>query len=183
MLLFSAATSNCQSPKIVDHRERLVAISYEASQEAALEGMLDAVAAKCARLTACLTLFDLTLQLLASQAASCSLTVWISFASSTAVSCTSPQPTGRWRGMELTVRPYKEAKDTWALGSTEEVAQLLEDSLIALAAISASRYVGGVRWVAWLCGVLAGQRAARAAGKASASAFGLLPMQPHTFGG
>jgi hypothetical protein len=45
------------------------------------------------------------------------------------------------------VRAYRDAKDTWLLAGTDDVSQLLEDSLIALAAIAASRYVGGVRWV------------------------------------
>lgn len=53
----------------------------------------------------------------------------------------------RWRGVEFVVRPYKDAKDTWLLGGVEEVSALLEDSLIALGAIAASRYVGGIRWV------------------------------------
>ncbi len=44
------------------------------------------------------------------------------------------------------MRPYREAKDTWLLGGVEPVAQLLDDSLLALGAIAASRYVGGIRW-------------------------------------
>lgn len=53
--------------------------------------------------------------------------------------------THRWRGVEFAVRPYKEFKDTWLLAGVDEITQLLEDSLIAIAAISASRYVGGIR--------------------------------------
>jgi len=47
--------------------------------------------------------------------------------------------------VEFSVRPYREAKDTWLLGGVDETTQLLEDSLIALGTIAASRYVGGIR--------------------------------------
>ena len=47
--------------------------------------------------------------------------------------------------MELVVKPYKDAKDTWLLGPVDEVDQLVEDSLIALGAVAASRHVGGIR--------------------------------------
>lgn len=56
-----------------------------------------------------------------------------------------PAHTPRWRGVELTVRPYKGAKDTWVLGGAADVMALLEDSGVALAAVAASRFVGGIK--------------------------------------
>lgn len=56
-------------------------------------------------------------------------------------------PNRRWRGVEFVVRPYKGAKDTWVLGGAAGVAALLDDSGVALAAVRASRYVGGIKWV------------------------------------
>ena len=81
--------------QLARQRDRVCAISTEATQEAALEGMLRKVQEK-------------------------------------------------WAGVELTVKQYKEAKDAYILGSTEEVQAVLEDSLVMMATISSSRYVTGL---------------------------------------
>ncbi|KAK9815239.1 hypothetical protein WJX72_000483 [[Myrmecia] bisecta] len=51
----------------------------------------------------------------------------------------------KWSGVEFTVRPYKETKDMCVLGSVDDVMALLEDSLVMMATISASRFVSGIR--------------------------------------
>eukprot|EP00898_Chlorokybus_atmophyticus_P006606 jgi/Chlat1/6947/Chrsp52S06617 len=51
----------------------------------------------------------------------------------------------RWAGIELTVVPYKDAKDTYILGGVEEVIAALDESLVAMSTITASRYVTGIR--------------------------------------
>jgi hypothetical protein len=53
----------------------------------------------------------------------------------------------RWRGIEFVVKPYKDMKDVYTLGSLDEVLQALEDSKVTLSTILASRYVGGIRYV------------------------------------
>ena len=84
--------------QLASQRDRVCAISGEATQEAALEGMLRKVQDK-------------------------------------------------WTGVELTVKQYKEAKDAYILGSTEDVQAVLEDSLAMMAIISSSRFVAGMcRW-------------------------------------
>lgn len=49
----------------------------------------------------------------------------------------------RWTLVELTVRPYKDAKEMCVLGGVEDVMQVLEDSSVLLATIGASRFVTG----------------------------------------
>ena len=80
--------------QLTSQRDRVCAISAEATQEAALEGMLRKVQEK-------------------------------------------------WTGVELTVKQYKEAKDAYILGSTEDVQAVLEDSLAVLSTICSSRFVAG----------------------------------------
>ncbi|KAJ9505501.1 hypothetical protein QJQ45_023785, partial [Haematococcus lacustris] len=82
--------------KVVDHREELAVISNEATQEAALEAMLDKV-------------------------------------------------TDKWRHVEFSVVHYKDSKDTYILGGVDEVMVVLEDSMVAVGTISASRFVAGIR--------------------------------------
>lgn len=48
---------------------------------------------------------------------------------------------------KLTTSPagYKEQKDTYILGGVDEVMAVLEDSMVIVATISASRFVAGIR--------------------------------------
>ena len=82
--------------QVMDMKDRIVAISTEATQEAALEGMLKKVADK-------------------------------------------------WSVIEFTVLPFKESKDVFILGSVEEVVSVLEESMVTMATITASRFVAGIR--------------------------------------
>ena len=43
------------------------------------------------------------------------------------------------------VKPYKDMKDVYTIGSLDDVLQALEDSKVTLSTILASRYVGGIR--------------------------------------
>jgi dynein heavy chain len=51
----------------------------------------------------------------------------------------------KWRFTEFVVTPYKDLKDTYILGGVDEVMMVLEDSMVAVATISSSRFVGGIR--------------------------------------
>ena len=84
------------SMKIGEYKEKVVAISTEATQEASLEQLLHKVHTK-------------------------------------------------WNGVEFTVNAYKESKDTFILGSVDDVTATLEDSMVTMATITASRYVAGIR--------------------------------------
>ncbi|GAB1605440.1 dynein axonemal heavy chain 6 isoform X2 [Argonauta hians] len=50
-----------------------------------------------------------------------------------------------WKSVELTVLPYKDHKDTYILGGTDDIQQLWEDSNINIATISSSKYVGPIK--------------------------------------
>jgi hypothetical protein len=57
------------------------------------------------------------------------------------------QVNDRWRHVEFSVNSYKELKDCYILGGVDEVMVVLEDSMVVVATISASRFVAGIRWV------------------------------------
>ena len=78
------------------YKDRILAISTEATQEATLEGMLHKVQNK-------------------------------------------------WNSIEFTLNPYKESKDVFILGAVDEVILALEDSMVQMTTITASRYVAGIR--------------------------------------
>ena len=46
----------------------------------------------------------------------------------------------KWNTLEFTVLPFKDVKDAFILGSVEEVTAALEDSLVTMSTILASRY-------------------------------------------
>ncbi|KAG1666392.1 hypothetical protein FOA52_006501 [Chlamydomonas sp. UWO 241] len=50
----------------------------------------------------------------------------------------------KWRHMEFTCNAYKDLKDTYILGGVDEVMALLEDSLMTVGNIQASRFVTGI---------------------------------------
>ena len=76
--------------QVVEQKDAIVSVSMEASQEAALEDLLDKMSAK-------------------------------------------------WNHLEFSVLPFKDVKDAFILGSVEEVTATLEDSLVTMATILASR--------------------------------------------
>ena len=47
--------------------------------------------------------------------------------------------------MEFIVLPYKDYKDVFILGGTDEIQQLLDDSNINIATIASSRHVGPIK--------------------------------------
>jgi dynein heavy chain len=51
----------------------------------------------------------------------------------------------KWSDVEFGVLPYKEVKDTFILGGIEEVQVALEDSMVTMSTILASRFVAGIR--------------------------------------
>eukprot|EP00930_Biecheleria_cincta_P042962 TRINITY_DN29559_c0_g2_i1.p1 TRINITY_DN29559_c0_g2~~TRINITY_DN29559_c0_g2_i1.p1 ORF type:complete len:4097 (+),score=999.81 TRINITY_DN29559_c0_g2_i1:1152-12293(+) len=51
----------------------------------------------------------------------------------------------KWAEMELSLNSYKDSKDVFILGSTEEVTVELEDSLVNISTIAGSRFVGPIR--------------------------------------
>lgn len=75
---------------MVSQQEAVVTLSVEASQEAALEDLLDHISAK-------------------------------------------------WTVIDFTLSPFKDVKDAFILGSVEEVTAALEDSLVTMSTILASR--------------------------------------------
>eukprot|EP00106_Octopus_bimaculoides_P013835 XP_014781277.1 PREDICTED: dynein heavy chain 6, axonemal-like [Octopus bimaculoides] len=50
-----------------------------------------------------------------------------------------------WKSVELTVLSYKDYKDTYILGGTDDIQQLWEDSNINITTISSSKYVGPIK--------------------------------------
>ncbi len=51
----------------------------------------------------------------------------------------------KWKHVEFTVNNYKELKDSYILGGVDEVMVVLEDSMVVVGTISASRFVAGIR--------------------------------------
>lgn len=51
----------------------------------------------------------------------------------------------KWRNIEFVVNPYKEYKDTYILGGVDDVQAALQDSVLTMSTILASRYVTGIR--------------------------------------
>ena len=50
-----------------------------------------------------------------------------------------------WRDFEFVLNPYKESKDIFVLGGIDEVQAALDDSMVTIGTIMASRFVGGIR--------------------------------------
>ncbi|KAL3319655.1 Dynein heavy chain 6, axonemal [Cichlidogyrus casuarinus] len=50
-----------------------------------------------------------------------------------------------WRTMEFVVLPFKESKDVFILGGTDEIQQLWDDSNINISTIASSRHVGPIK--------------------------------------
>ena len=78
--------------QVVQRQPDVVTLSMEASQEAALEDLLDHISSK-------------------------------------------------WNSINFTVAPFKDVKDTFILGSVEDVTAALEDSMVTMSSILASRQV------------------------------------------
>eukprot|EP00891_Asterochloris_glomerata_P001497 jgi/Astpho2/1497/e_gw1.00026.129.1_t len=51
----------------------------------------------------------------------------------------------KWEGVEFVVKPFRDLKDTWLLAGVEDVQAVLEDSLVMMGTIAASRFVAGIR--------------------------------------
>ena len=47
----------------------------------------------------------------------------------------------KWNSIDFTVAPFKDVKDTFILGSVEDVTAALEDSMVTMSSILASRQV------------------------------------------
>ena len=47
--------------------------------------------------------------------------------------------TGKWANIEFAVHPYKDTKDVFILGGVEDVITVLEDSMLTMSTILASR--------------------------------------------
>lgn len=77
---------------MVQQQAEVVTLSMEASQEAALEDLLDNISSK-------------------------------------------------WSSIDLTVVPFKDVKDAFILGSVEDVTAALEDTMVTMSTILASRQV------------------------------------------
>ena len=52
---------------------------------------------------------------------------------------------GDWKQAKLEVAPYKDYKDYFIVSSTEEINELLEDSLVTLSNVLAARFVDNIR--------------------------------------
>ena len=76
--------------QVVQQQEAVVTLSVEASQEAALEDLLDHISTK-------------------------------------------------WNSIDFTLIPFKDVKDAFILGSLEDVTAALEDSMVTMSTILASR--------------------------------------------
>jgi len=50
-----------------------------------------------------------------------------------------------WRDFEFVLNPYKESKDVFVLGGIDEVQAALDDSMVTIGTIMASRFVAGIR--------------------------------------
>ncbi|KAL0028415.1 hypothetical protein WJX77_005025 [Trebouxia sp. C0004] len=82
--------------KVVSQQEAVVTLSVEASQEAALEDLLDHISSK-------------------------------------------------WNSIDFSLIPFKDVKDAYILGSVEDVTAALEDSMVTMSTILASRFMVGIR--------------------------------------
>ena len=51
----------------------------------------------------------------------------------------------RWSRLELFVKPYKDLRDAYILGSTEHITECLEDSVMTMMVVQGSKYVAGIR--------------------------------------
>jgi len=51
----------------------------------------------------------------------------------------------RWNSVDFDVRPYKESKNDYILGSVEDIMATLEDSMMTMMTITSSRFVAGIR--------------------------------------
>ena len=49
----------------------------------------------------------------------------------------------KWEGIGFVVKPFRDLKDTWLLAGVEDVQAVLEDSLVMMGTIAASRFVAG----------------------------------------
>lgn len=50
-----------------------------------------------------------------------------------------------WKSTEFTVVPYKESKDVFIVGGTDEIQQQWDDSNINISTIASSRHVGPIK--------------------------------------
>lgn len=50
-----------------------------------------------------------------------------------------------WKSANLSFIPYKDKKDVWILGDQEELIARIDDNLMTLNNIMASRFVEGIR--------------------------------------
>ncbi|XP_052828987.1 dynein axonemal heavy chain 6-like [Octopus bimaculoides] len=50
-----------------------------------------------------------------------------------------------WKKVEFLVLPYKDYADTFILGGTDDIQQILDDSIINISTIASSRYVGPIK--------------------------------------
>jgi len=51
----------------------------------------------------------------------------------------------RWSETELVIKPYRNYRDTWVLGSIDHVKQALEDSQMIMLSVSSNRFAAGIR--------------------------------------
>jgi dynein heavy chain len=50
-----------------------------------------------------------------------------------------------WRGSSITVQPYRESKEIFILGNNEDLIAKIDDTLLTVNNILASRFVEGIR--------------------------------------
>ncbi|KAM4603926.1 dynein axonemal heavy chain 6 [Polymixia lowei] len=50
-----------------------------------------------------------------------------------------------WKATEFTVLPHRESKDIFILGGTDDIQELLDDSIINVATVASSRYAGPIK--------------------------------------
>ena len=50
-----------------------------------------------------------------------------------------------WEDCDLPLMPYKDSKEVFILGNTEEIITNLEDSMVNISTIAGSRFVGPIR--------------------------------------
>ncbi|RLN73947.1 hypothetical protein BBJ28_00018063, partial [Nothophytophthora sp. Chile5] len=53
--------------------------------------------------------------------------------------------TDAWASTEFEVKPYKESKDVFVLGTVEEVTAKLDDSIVTISTIMGSRFIGAIQ--------------------------------------
>ncbi len=87
-VVWDSNSPNCL--QVVSQQEAVVTLSVEASQEAALEDLLDHISSK-------------------------------------------------WNSVDFSLIPFKDVKDAYILGSVEDVTAALEDSMVTMSTILASR--------------------------------------------